>query len=139
MSTYIQYDGANNQTTLAERLLNNTSDYICVRVGEREYLFLSGEMSQNGRTVTYEDCKKWEYETYSYSGTSPTLKYTESDSGTVTLLENTSYVYSSLSGYPHLNVKEVVTLESYTNLALLGFLVVSAVFAVFRRVRGRLQ
>lgn len=103
MANYTQYNGTNGQTTMAQRLLNNGSDYICVRVGQYDYLFIQGRISHDGNRITY-DGQTWLYN--SQSNNINDLTYRESDTGTITLYYN-SYVYSSLPEFQSLTVNDV--------------------------------
>ena len=139
MAAYTQYsDGSNGQTTVSQRLLHNGSDYISVRTGNYQYVILQGELELSGSTVTYTDCQKWVYTTaQSYSSGTPDLDYTESDSGTVTLTVP-AYVYSSFPQHQHLDVMNVMDPSAFSVNILIGFILVSCVFQVFRRIRNRM-
>lgn len=137
MANYTQYSGgSNSQTTLSQRLLNNGSDYLSVRVSDRQYLILQGDLYLEGSVITYSDCQCWIYTTS--SGRTPDLSYSENESGTVTVTVP-AYVYSSISNYQHLDVMEVTDGASFSTVALFVFIVVSAVFKSFSRVRNRLS
>ena len=136
MSTYTQYEGSFSQTTLAIQLLDNTAPYACVRVDERQYLFISGDISIDGNILTFTECKTWLYTTYASGYQSvPKLEYSASESGTVSLISDTAYVYSTLEGYPQLSVREVVASESIAPWAIFGLIVVLVCLVGFKRFR----
>lgn len=136
MSTYTQYEGSFSQTTLATQLLDNAAPYVCVRVGERQYLFVSGDISKDGDIMTFTDCKTWLYTTYAsgYSST-PKLEYNASESGTVSLMNDTAYVYSTIEGYPQLSVREVIARESIAPWAIFALIVVLICLNGLKRFR----
>lgn len=127
MANYNQYDGSNGQTTMAQRLLDNGSDWLCVRVGQYQYLFIQGKLDYTGNTITYEG-QKWLYNTS--SGTND-LTYTESDSGTV-LISYPQYVYSSEPEFQSLSVIDV-----YPKYVFYGILALLLVFVGFQCVKRR--
>ena len=136
MSTYTQYEGSFSQTTMATQLLDNTAPYACVRVGERQYLFISGDISKDGDILTFTECKTWLYTTYtgSYAG-QPTLEYNPLESGTVSLISDTPYLYTTIEGFPQISVREVVASESIAPWAIFGLIVVLVCLVGFKRFR----
>lgn len=127
MASYNQYDGSNGQTNMAQRLLDNGSDWLCVRVGQYQYLFVQGKLDYTDSTITYEG-QKWLYNTQ-YSTNN--LTYTEDDSGTVRI-SYPQYVYSSEPEFQSLSVIDV-----YPKYAFYGILALLLVFVGFQCVKRR--
>lgn len=128
MAAYTQYDGNMSQTTMAQRLLNNGSEYIAVRVGQYRYLFVQGKVEHEGNRITY-DGQSWLYNTNT-TGTND-LVYNESDEGTINLSYN-SYVYSSLDEFQSLTVNDVYPMYSFY-----GILALILVFTGFQFIKRR--
>lgn len=127
MANYNQYNGSNGQTSVAQRLLNNGSDWLTVRTGQNEYLFIQGKLSDSGNTITYSG-SSWLYNT----STNPaTVTYRESDSGTVRI-SYPAYVYSSEPKYQSLTVIDV-----YPRFAFFGVLAFLLVFVGFNCIKRR--
>lgn len=127
MANYTQYNGSNGQTNIAQRLLNNGSDWLTVRVSQYDYLFVQGKLDQKGSVISYNG-ESWIYNT----NTNPaTLTYMESDSGTVNI-SYPSYVYSSEPSYQSLSVIDV-----YPKYAFYGILALILVFVGFQCIKRR--
>lgn len=124
MANYIQYDGGNSQTNLAQRLLDNGSDWLSVRVGEFEYLFIQGSLDKESNKIVY-DGRSW-----NYNSRTNTLSYNEDDSGQVTLV-NDSYIYSSIEGYQGLSVRDVF--PKYIFILLFALILVLVGFNVIKK------
>lgn len=128
MAAYTQYDGNMSQTTMAQRLLDNGSDYIAIRVGQYKYLFVQGKVSHEGNRLTY-DGESWLY-TSNTTGTND-LVYKDEDTGTVNISRE-SYVYSSLSEFQSLTVNDVYPMYSFY-----GILALILVFVGFQLIKRR--
>lgn len=127
LSNYTQYDGSNSQTAMAQRLLDNGSDWLTVRVGQYDYLFVQGKLDQQGSVISYNG-ESWIYRTSTNPGT---LTYMESDSGTVRI-KYPNYVYSSEPAYQSLSVIDV-----YPKYAFYGILALILVFVGFQCIKRR--
>lgn len=127
MANYTQYNGSNGQTALAQRLLDNGSDWLTVRVSQYDYLFVQGKLDQKGSVISYNG-ESWIYNTNSSPAT---LTYRGSDSGTVNI-SYPSYVYSSEPSYQSLSVIDV-----YPKYAFYGILALILVFVGFQCIKRR--
>lgn len=112
---------------MAQRLLNNGSDWLTVRTGQNEYLFIQGKLDQSGNTVSYSG-ESWIYNTSSSPGT---LTHNERDSGTVRI-SYPSYVYSSEPAYQSLQVIDI-----YPKFAFYGVMAILLVFVGFHLIKRR--
>lgn len=124
MANYNQYDGSASNTTMAQRLLDNGSDWLTVRVGQYDTLFVQGVLDKENNKITYSG-KSWIYNSRDSS-----LTYKGEDSGSVALI-NDSYVYSSLEGYQSLAVNDVF--PRYTFILLFVVLLVVIGFNVIKK------
>lgn len=127
MANYTQYNGTNGQSTMAQQLLNNGSDWACIRVGQYDYLFIQGRISHEGNKIIY-DGQTWLYN--SASGSTNDLTYRESDTGTVTISYN-SYVYSSLPEFRSLTVNDVYT--KFLFFLVFAFMLIYVGFKLIKR------
>ena len=66
MADYTQFDGSMNYTSMGQRLLDNGSDYLAVRIGQYKYLFVQGKVNQDGSSLNFSG-DQWIY-TSSSSG-----------------------------------------------------------------------
>lgn len=125
MANYNQYDGSMNQTSMAQRLLNNGSDYIAVRIGQYDYLFAQGHIVKSSSLLSYSG------ESWIYSSDDRSLTYTENDSGSV-YIRYPDYCYSSLPEYQSLSVADV-----YPKLAFFGIMTLVLVYVGFQCIKRR--
>lgn len=125
MAIYNQYDGSMGQTSIAQRLLNNGSDYIAVRIGQYDYLFVQGHIVKSSSSLSFSG------ESWHYSSDDRSLTYTENDSGTVNI-QYPDYCYSSLPEYQNLSVADV-----YPKLAFFGIMVLIIVYVGFQCIKRR--
>lgn len=125
MANYTQYDGSMNQSSMAQRLLNNGSDYIAVRIGQYDYLFAQGHIVKTSSSLSFSG------ESWIYSSDDRSLQYTENDSGTVTI-RYPDYCYSSLPEYQSLSVNDV-----YPKLAFYGVIAFILLFIGFQCIKRR--
>lgn len=125
MATYNQYDGSMGQTSMAQRLLNNGSDYVAVRIGQYDYLFIQGHIVKSSSSLSYSG------ESWHYSSDDRSLTYTENDSGIVNI-QYPDYCYSSLPEYQNLSVTDV-----YPKLAFFGIMVLIIVYVGFQCIKRR--
>ena len=128
MSIYHQYDGSMSQSTMAQRLLDNGSDYLAVRVGQNEYLFVQGSVKFENGSAIYSG-ESWLY-SGSYSGADPTLEYLSDDSGSVKI-SYPYYVYSSDRAFQSLAVQDVF--PRYCFFGILAFIVLFVGFNLIRK------
>lgn len=128
MSTFIQYDGSMNQSSMAQRLLDNGSDWIAVRIGQYKYLFVQGKLKQEGDSVSFSG-DQWIY-TSSYSGSAASLDYSEDVSGSVSIAYP-DYLYSSLRQYQSLDVQNVY--PKYCFISLLVLIFVTVGFSIIKK------
>ena len=126
MANYTQYDGNMSQSSMAQRLLDNGSDYIAVRISEYEYLFVQGKLSKDGSSIEYSG-KRWIYN--SRSGNTD-LSYASEDSGTIQV-RYPAYVYSNIDDYQSLTVKDVI--PTYIFYLVFAFVLLELGFKLFRR------
>lgn len=124
MANYTQYNGNNSQTTMAQRLLNNGSDYLCVRVGQDQYLFVQGHVDPENNSITYNGVS------WLYNSSTQALTYNDNDSGTVSLI-NKSTVYSNEPEFQSLSVADVFSKMVF--LALFAFILVIVGFNVIKK------
>ena len=103
MADYTQYDGSMGYSSIAQRLLDNGSDYLAVRIGQYKYLFVQGKVNQEGSSLNFSG-DQWIY-TSSYSGSAASLDYSEDVSGSVSIAYP-DYLYSSLRQYQSLGTEE---------------------------------
>lgn len=128
MSDFVQYDGSMNQTTMAQRLLDNGSDWIAVRIGQYKYLFVQGKIKQEGSSLSFSG-DQWIY-TNSYSGSPSTLDYSEDVSGSVSIVYP-DFLYSSMRQYQSLDVQNVY--PKYCFFALLALILVTVGFSIIKK------
>lgn len=112
---------------MAQRLLDNGSDWLTVRVSQYDYLFVQGKLELNGNVISYNG-ESWVYNT---NNNPATLTYRESDSGTVRI-SYPSYVYSSEPEYQSLSVVDL-----YPKYAFYGILALILVFVGFQCIKRR--
>lgn len=128
MANYTQYqNGSMSQTSVAQRLLNNSSDWVAVRIGQYQYIFIQGHINRVSSSSLSYSGQKWLYDT---SSTYPTLTYTESDEGTITVV-NSSYIYSSLPQYQSLDVIDYFPKLAF--FAVVAFILVFVGFNIFKK------
>ena len=125
MANYTQYDSSMNQTSMAQRLLNNGSDYIAVRVGQNDYLFVQGHVIRSSSSLSFSG------ESWLYSSDDRSLTYTENDSGSVSI-QYPDYCYSSLPEYQSLTVTDV-----YPKLAFFGIMALILLYVGFQCIKRR--
>lgn len=125
MANYTQYDGSMNQSSMAQRLLNNGSDYIAVRIGQYDYLFAQGHIEKTSSSLSFSG------DSWIYSSDDRSLQYTENDSGFVTI-RYPDYCYSSLPEYQSLSVNDV-----YPKLAFYGVIAFILLFIGFQCIKRR--
>lgn len=128
MANYTQYNGSNAQTSVAQRLLNNGSDWVSVRVGQYDYIFIQGHVERVSSSQLSYSGEKWLYNTASAY---PALTYTASDEGNISVI-NASYIYSSLPEYQSLSVIDV-----YPKLAFFGVIALLFVIIGFNVIKKR--
>lgn len=128
MADFNQYDGSMNQTNMAQRLLDNGSDWIAVRIGQYKYLFVQGKVKQEGSSVSFSG-DQWIY-TNSYSGSPATLDYSENVTGSVTI-DYPDYLYSSLRQYQSLDVQNVYPKYCFISLLVLIFITIG--FSIIKK------
>lgn len=124
MADYVQYDGSVS-VSVPQRLLDNGSDYITLRVNQYDTLIVQGKLSKDNNIVEYNG------ESWVYNSRDGTLTYIDSDSGRLTLV-NDSYVYSSLKGYQRLSVNDV-----YPRFIFITLLAVILIIVGFNVVKKR--
>lgn len=125
MGNYNQYDGSMGQTSMAQRLLNNGSDYIAVRIGQYDYLFAQGHIVKSSSSLSYSG------ESWLYSSDDRSLTYKENDSGSV-YIRYPDYCYSSLPEYQNLSVADV-----YPKFAFFGIMTLVLVYVGFQCIKRR--
>lgn len=125
MANYNQYDGNMGQTSMAQRLLNNGSDYIAVRIGQYDYLFVQGHIIKSSSSLSYSG------ESWIYNSDARNLTYTENDSGSVNI-RYPDYCYSSLPEYQSLTVTDV-----YPKLCFFGIMTLVLVYVGFQFIKRR--
>lgn len=125
MVNYNQYNGSMGQTSMAQRLLNNGSDYIAVRIGQYDYLFAQGHIVKSSSSLSYSG------ESWIYNSDARSLTYTENDSGSVNI-RYPDYCYSSLPEYQNLSVTDV-----YPKFAFFGIMVLILVYVGFQCIKRR--
>ena len=128
MAEFVQYDGNMNQTSMAQRHLDNGSDWIAVRIGQYKYLFVQGKIKLVGDSAQFSG-DQWIY-TSSYGGTAATLDYTEDTSGSVSIAYP-DYLYSSMRQYQSLDVQNVY--PKYCFFALLALILVTVGFSIIKK------
>lgn len=128
MADYTQYDGSMGYTSIAQRLLDNGSDYLAIRIGQYKYLFVQGIVKQEGSTVTFSG-DQWIY-TSSYSGSVGSLNYSEDVTGSVSIAYP-DYLYSSLRQYQSLDVQNVYPKYCFISLLVLIFIIVG--FSIIKK------
>lgn len=128
MADYTQYDGSMNYTSIGQRLLDNGSDYLAVRIGQYKYLFVQGKVKQEGSSVSFSG-DQWIY-TSSYSGSAASLDYSESVSGSVSIVYP-DYLYSSLRQYQSLDVQNVY--PKYCFILLLVLIFITVGFSIIKK------
>lgn len=128
MANYSQYNGSNGQTAVAQRLLDNGSDWITIRSAQNTYVFIQGKVYESGNNKLSYTGRSWIYNT---SQNPPTVIYNESDSGTITV-SYPSYIYSSLPEYQSLSVQDV-----YPRYAFFGVLAFMLIFVGFQCIKRR--
>ena len=127
MANYTQFDGSMNYTSMGQRLLDNGSDYLAVRIGQYKYLFVQGKVNQ-GRSVSFSG-DQWIY-TSSYSGSAASLDYSEDVTGSVSI-GYPDYLYSSLRQYQSLDVQNVY--PKYCFISLLVLIFVTVGFSIIKK------
>lgn len=104
MANYTQYTGTGTAspsgTTQGQRWLHNGADYIAVRVGQYDTLYVLGVLEKNNNKVTYSG------ESWLYNSRDASYTYNDVDSGQITLTDEL-YVYSDLPGFQRLSVTDV--------------------------------
>ena len=124
MANYSQYDGSMSQSTMAQRLLNNGSDYLAIRVGQNDYLFVQGHLDLTGSVLSYSG------QSWLYSSNDRDLTYIENDSGSVTI-SYPDYVYSSEPEFQSLSVIDVY--PKFAFYALMAFILLFVGFQCIKR------
>lgn len=128
MADYTQYDGSMNYTSMGQRLLDNGSDYLAVRIGQYKYLFVQGKVYQEGSSLNFSG-DQWIY-TISYSGSAASLDYSEDVTGSVSI-GYPDYLYSSLRQYQSLDVQNVY--PKYCFISLLVLIFVTVGFSIIKK------
>ena len=128
MADYTQYDGSMGYTSMCQRLLDNGSDYLAVRIGQYKYLFVQGKVKQEGSSLNFSG-DQWIY-TSSYSGSAASLDYSEDVTGSV-LIAYPDYLYSSLRQYQSLDVQNVY--PKYCFISLLVLIFVTVGFSIIKK------
>lgn len=128
MADYTQFDGSMNYTSMGQRLLDNGSDYLAVRVGQYTYLFVQGTVYQDGSSLNFSG-DQWIY-TSSYSGSAASLDYSEDVTGSVSI-GYPDYLYSSLRQYQSLDVQNVY--PKYCFISLLVLIFVTVGFSIIKK------
>ena len=128
MADFTQYDGSMNQTTIAQRILDNGSDWLAVRIGQYKYLFVQGKIKQEGSSVSFSG-DQWIY-TNSYSGSPATLDYSEDVTGSVSIAYP-DYLYSSMRQYQSLDVQNVY--PKYCFISLLVLILITIGFSIIKK------
>ena len=128
MADYTQFDGSMNYTSMGQRLLDNGSDYLAVRIGQSKYLFVQGKVNQDGSSL-YFSGDQWIY-TSSSSGSAASLDYSEDVSGSVSIVYP-DYLYSSLRQYQSLDVQNVY--PKYCFISLLVLIFVTVGFSIIKK------
>lgn len=125
MASYTQYNGTNGQTTMAQRLLNNGSDYLSVRVGQDQYLFVQGHIDPSNNSIAYNGVS------WLYNSSTQALTYNDSDSGTVSII-NSSTVYSNEPEYQSLSVA-----DAFPKMVFLALFALILVIVGFNLIKKR--
>lgn len=128
MADYTQFDGSMGYTSMAQRLLDNGSDYLAIRIGQYKYLFVQGKVHQDGSSLNFSG-DQWIY-TSSYSGSVASLDYSEDVSGSVSI-SYPDYLYSSLRQYQSLDVQNVY--PKYCFISLLVLIFVTVGFSIIKK------
>lgn len=128
MANYTQFDGSMNYTSMGQRLLDNGSDYLAVRVGQYKYLFVQGKVTQEGSSLNFSG-DQWIY-TSSSSSSGSSLDYSEDVSGSVSIVYP-DYLYSSLRQYQSLDVQNVY--PKYCFISLLVLIFVTVGFSIIKK------
>lgn len=128
MADYSQYDGSMNYNSMAQRLLDNGSDYLAVRIGQYKYLFVQGKVKQEGSSLSFSG-DQWIY-TSSYSGSVASLEYSEDVTGSVSIAYP-DYLYSSLRQYQSLDVQNVY--PKYCFFSLLVLILITIGFSIIKK------
>lgn len=128
MADYIQYDGSMNYNSMGQRLLDNGSDYLAVRIGQYKYLFVQGKVKQEGSSLFFSG-DQWIYHSSS-SGSAASLDYSEDVTGSVSI-SYPDYLYSSLRQYQSLDVQNVYPKYCFFSLLVLIFITVG--FSIIKK------
>lgn len=128
MAVYTQYDGSMGYTSIAQRLLDNGSDYLAVRIGQYKYLFVQGKVDQEGSSLNFSG-DQWIY-TSSYSGSDASLDYSEDVTGSVSI-SYPDFIYSSMRQYQSLDVQNVY--PKYCFISLLVLIFVTVGFSIIKK------
>lgn len=128
MADYTQFDGSMNYTSMGQRLLDNGSDYLAVRIGQNKYLFVQGKVNQEGSLLNFSG-DQWIY-TSSYSGSVASLDYSEDVTGSVSI-GYPDYLYSSLRQFQSLDVQNVY--PKYCFISLLVLIFVTVGFSIIKK------
>lgn len=125
MANYNQYDGNMVQTSMAQRLLDNGSDYAAVRVSQFDYLFVQGHVDLNNSNLSYSG------QSWIYSSDDRDLTYNEEDSGNISI-SYPDYVYSNIPDFQSLSVIDV-----YPKLAFYAIVALIFLFVGFQCIKRR--
>lgn len=111
-------------TTQGQRVLDNGSDYLGVRVSQYETLYVQGVLDRENNVISYSG------DSWVYNSHDNTFTYRAADLGRVTVSDDI-YVYSSLPGYQRLSVADVF--PRYCFMALFALILLLIGFNVIKK------